>query len=73
MLRDIEVDNPATVMCKDHEDEQHLVFDGGYHKEINADQIDGGPEKGQEYQGVRIFRKDRALNALFATNTRLAL
>ena len=39
MLRDIEVHNPTTVMCEDHQNKQHLVSHGWHHEEIDRHQI----------------------------------
>ena len=39
MLCNIEVHNPATVMCKDHQNEQHIVSHGRHHEEIDKHQI----------------------------------
>ena len=39
VLRDVEVENTPTVMCEDHQNEQHLVSHGWHHEEINGHQV----------------------------------
>ena len=39
MLRDMEVQHPATVVSEDHQNEQHFESCGGYHKEIDRYQV----------------------------------
>jgi hypothetical protein len=47
MFRDIEVHNPATMMCEDHKNKQHLVSHGWHHEEIDTQQVDAAVPKSQ--------------------------